>query len=42
MWKNCRMMLSAPCEIDLRLFPFDTQRCIMTFESYSFNAQKVR
>lgn len=41
-WKNCRMMVTAPCEIDLRKFPFDQQTCTMTFESYSYNVQKVQ
>lgn len=41
-WKNCRMMVKAPCIINLRTFPFDTQVCSMVFESYSYNSQRVR
>lgn len=40
-WKNCRMILKAPCRIDLRAFPFDTQTCTLIFESYSFNSQRL-
>jgi hypothetical protein len=40
-WKNCRMMVTSPCNMDLRKFPFDTQSCTLTFESYSYNTQKV-
>ncbi len=36
------MMVKAPCDIDLRAFPFDRQKCVMIFESYSYNSQKVQ
>lgn len=34
--------MEAPCEMELTNFPFDTQQCSLIFESYSFNAAKVR
>lgn len=41
-WQNHRMRVRAPCEIDLRAFPFDTQKCFLVFESYSYNSQEVQ
>lgn len=41
-WRNCRMRVTAPCEIDMKTFPFDQQSCSLVFESYSFNTQKLR
>lgn len=41
-WQNHRMRVRAPCEIDLRAFPFDTQKCFLVFESYSYNSQEIQ
>lgn len=41
-WQNHRMQVRGPCEIDLRAFPFDTQKCFLTLESYSYNAREVQ
>ncbi|VDM97355.1 unnamed protein product, partial [Thelazia callipaeda] len=40
-WINYRMSVKAPCDLDLRIFPFDTQSCILIFESYSHNKDEV-
>ncbi|KAL3986095.1 Neurotransmitter-gated ion-channel ligand binding domain family protein [Acanthocheilonema viteae] len=40
-WVNYRMSVKAPCELDLRIFPFDIQSCILRFESYSHNKDEV-
>lgn len=36
------MKLRAPCQIDLRTFPFDSQSCYLIIESYSYNNQRVK
>ncbi|VIO88707.1 Uncharacterized protein BM_BM12502 [Brugia malayi] len=41
-WANYRVKVEAPCELDMSSFPMDVQRCTMTFESYSFNVDRVR
>lgn len=34
--------MKAPCDLDLRSFPFDIQRCELIFESYSYNSEEVK
>ncbi|CAG9538766.1 unnamed protein product [Cercopithifilaria johnstoni] len=41
-WVNYRVKVEAPCELDMSSFPMDVQRCTITFESYSFNVDRVR
>ena len=31
-----RLSISASCPMDLRFFPFDNQKCTLSFQSYSF------
>ncbi|KAH7730517.1 CBN-MOD-1 protein [Aphelenchoides avenae] len=40
-WINHRLSVKAPCDLDLRTFPFDTQTCTLLFESYSHNSEEV-
>ncbi|TKR86927.1 hypothetical protein L596_011423 [Steinernema carpocapsae] len=40
-WINHRLSVKAPCDLDLRSFPFDTQTCMLIFESYSHNSEEV-
>ncbi|KAK0411605.1 hypothetical protein QR680_005740 [Steinernema hermaphroditum] len=40
-WINHRLSVKAPCDLDLRSFPFDTQTCMLIFESYSHNNEEV-
>jgi len=40
-WINHRLSVKAPCNLDLRTFPFDTQTCVLLFESYSHNSEEV-
>ncbi|KAI6239238.1 hypothetical protein M3Y99_00598300 [Aphelenchoides fujianensis] len=40
-WINHRLSVKAPCALDLRTFPFDTQTCSLQFESYSHNNEEV-
>uniref|UniRef100_A0A915HUX8 Uncharacterized protein n=1 Tax=Romanomermis culicivorax TaxID=13658 RepID=A0A915HUX8_ROMCU len=40
-WQNHRLSVRAPCEIDLRAFPFDTQKCFLTLETSSYNSKEV-
>ncbi|VDK28358.1 unnamed protein product [Gongylonema pulchrum] len=40
-WVNYRMSVKAPCDLDLRTFPFDSQSCMLIFESYSHNSDEV-
>ncbi|VDK88158.1 unnamed protein product [Litomosoides sigmodontis] len=40
-WVNYRMSVKAPCDLDLRIFPFDAQSCALKFESYSHNRDEV-
>ena len=41
-WTNYRLQLSGPCEMDLTAFPFDTVRCLLTFESFTYNTDEVQ
>ncbi len=41
-WTNYRLKVKAPCKMDLKMFPFDSQKCFLIFESYSFNSEEVR
>lgn len=36
------MKLRAPCQLNLRTFPFDSQSCYLIVESYSYNNQRVK
>ncbi|PAV69227.1 hypothetical protein WR25_01567 [Diploscapter pachys] len=40
-WINHRLSVKAPCNLDLRQFPFDVQNCLLIFESYSHNSEEV-
>uniref|UniRef100_A0A914CN19 Uncharacterized protein n=1 Tax=Acrobeloides nanus TaxID=290746 RepID=A0A914CN19_9BILA len=43
-WINHRLSVKAPCDLDesgFRLFPFDTRKCTLVFESYSHNSEEV-
>ncbi|CAI4227846.1 unnamed protein product [Auanema sp. JU1783] len=42
LWTNYRMKLTGPCDMNLKRFPFDKQRCFLTFESYNYNTGEVR
>ncbi|CAJ0958214.1 unnamed protein product, partial [Mesorhabditis belari] len=42
LWTNYRMKLTGPCEMNLKRFPFDQQKCLLTFESYNYNTGEVR
>ncbi|KAE9421052.1 hypothetical protein Angca_008803 [Angiostrongylus cantonensis] len=42
LWTNYRMKLTGPCDMNLKRFPFDQQRCFLTFESYNYNTGEVR
>ncbi|CAL2039519.1 unnamed protein product [Caenorhabditis brenneri] len=33
LWTNYRMKLTGPCDMKLKKFPFDKQKCYLTFES---------
>ncbi|KAK6037282.1 hypothetical protein COOONC_25213 [Cooperia oncophora] len=33
LWTNYRMKLTGPCDMNLKRFPFDQQKCFLTFES---------
>uniref|UniRef100_A0A158R465 Ligand-gated ion channel 50 n=1 Tax=Syphacia muris TaxID=451379 RepID=A0A158R465_9BILA len=41
-WINHRMSVKAPCELDLRTFPFDVQSCTLVLESYSHSSEEVQ
>lgn len=34
LWTNYRMKLTGPCNMNLKRFPFDSQKCYLTFESW--------
>ncbi|VDN34166.1 unnamed protein product [Cylicostephanus goldi] len=36
------MKLTGPCDMNLKRFPFDQQKCFLTFESYNYNTGEVR
>uniref|UniRef100_A0AAF5Q3K3 Ligand-gated ion channel 50 n=1 Tax=Wuchereria bancrofti TaxID=6293 RepID=A0AAF5Q3K3_WUCBA len=42
LWTNYRMKLTGPCDMNLKRFPFDQQKCILTFESFNYNTGEVR
>ncbi|CAD6194596.1 unnamed protein product [Caenorhabditis auriculariae] len=42
LWTNYRMKLTGPCDMNLKRFPFDKQRCYLTFESFNYNTGEVR
>lgn len=42
LWTNYRMKLTGPCEMNLKKFPFDKQKCFLTFESFNYNTGEVR
>ena len=42
LWASYRMKLEAPCRLDLTMFPFDAQTCMLQFESYSLSQEEVR
>ncbi|CAI5447239.1 unnamed protein product [Caenorhabditis angaria] len=42
LWTNYRMKLTGPCDMRLKRFPFDKQRCYLTFESFNYNTGEVR
>ncbi|KAF8374498.1 acc-1 [Pristionchus pacificus] len=42
LWTNYRMKLTGPCNMNLKRFPFDSQKCYLTFESYNYNTGEVR
>ena len=37
-----RLSLTASCPMNLQFFPFDHQKCILSWQSYSFPNSKVR
>ncbi|XP_003372813.1 putative neurotransmitter-gated ion-channel ligand binding domain protein [Trichinella spiralis] len=41
-WVNYRIKLTGPCEKDLKTFPIDRQRCFLTYESFTYNADEVQ
>ncbi|KAI6176179.1 Ligand-gated ion channel 50 [Aphelenchoides bicaudatus] len=41
-WVNYRMKLTGPCDMQLHTFPFDSQKCFLTFESFNYNTGEVR
>ncbi|CAB3405778.1 unnamed protein product [Caenorhabditis bovis] len=42
LWTNYRMKLTGPCDMRLKRFPFDKQKCFLTFESFNYNTGEVR
>ncbi|VDK87896.1 unnamed protein product [Litomosoides sigmodontis] len=42
LWTNYRMKLTGPCDMNLKRFPFDQQKCFLTFESFNYNIGEVR
>ncbi|VDN55905.1 unnamed protein product [Dracunculus medinensis] len=42
LWTNYRMKLTGPCDMNLKRFPFDKQKCFLTFESFNYNTGEVR
>nr|CAD2202158.1 unnamed protein product [Meloidogyne enterolobii] len=41
-WTNYRMKVTGPCDMNLKRFPFDQQKCFLTFESFNYNIGEVR
>ncbi|KAJ7355059.1 hypothetical protein OS493_028276 [Desmophyllum pertusum] len=39
---NARVTVRASCPMDLRLFPFDQQKCNLNIESYGYNAENMQ
>lgn len=36
------MLLKSTCKIDVTWFPFDEQKCVLTFGSWSFSSKELR
>jgi len=41
MWIPCTMYKSS-CTLDVNYFPFDEQRCKMSYGSWTYNAREVK
>ncbi|VDL67934.1 unnamed protein product [Nippostrongylus brasiliensis] len=41
LWTNYRMKLTGPCDMNLKRFPFDQQKCFLTFESRKEERKKA-
>ncbi|KRZ70289.1 Ligand-gated ion channel 50, partial [Trichinella papuae] len=41
-WTNYRIKLTGPCQMELRNFPMDEQRCSLTFLSFNYNNHEVQ
>jgi len=41
LWVPCSIYKSS-CTIDVNYFPFDEQRCIMSYGSWTYNGNEVR
>lgn len=42
LWTNYRVKLTGPCDMNLKRFPMDQQKCMLTFESFNYNTGDVR
>ncbi|VDN05953.1 unnamed protein product [Thelazia callipaeda] len=40
-YKNYRVQIKGPCQMDFTSFPMDEQTCLLTFESFNYNNQEV-
>ena len=41
-WTNARLRVQGPCSMNFINFPLDSLKCMLIFESYSYNAEEVR